>query len=78
MHPVAHPVDADATAADTVSVDAAVEPDGTDGTEEPRTPESPESQVDVTEGTQPAASAARPAPSVAGACGRRVMGARSR
>jgi hypothetical protein len=74
MHPVAHPVDADATAADTVSVDAAVEPDGTDaadttadgtadGTDEPGAPESPESQVDVTEGTQPAASAARPAPS---------------
>ena len=66
MHPVAHPVDADATAADTVSVDAAVEPDGTDGTDtddELGTPESPESQVDVTEGTLPAASAASPAPS---------------
>ena len=65
MHPVAHPVDADATAADTVSVDAA-EPDGTDGTGvtgESATLEPSESQVDVTEGTQPAASAARPAPS---------------
>ena len=66
MHPVAHPVDADATAADTVSVDAAAEPDGTDGTGvtgESATLEPSESQVDVTEGTQPAASAARPAPS---------------
>ena len=60
MHPVAHPVDADATAADTVSVDAAAEPDGTD---ESAALEPSESQVDVTEGTQPAASAARPAPS---------------
>ena len=61
MHPVAHPVDADATAADTVSVDAARAE--ADGTGEPGTPESPESQVDITEGTQPAASAARPTPS---------------
>ncbi len=60
MHPVAHPVDADATAADTVSVDAAAEAEGTG---EPGTPESPGSQVDVTEGTQPAAGAARPTPS---------------
>ncbi|GAA4736500.1 hypothetical protein [Actinomycetospora chibensis] len=60
MHPVAHPVDADATAADTVSVDAAAE---SDGAQESGTPETSESQVDVTEGTQPAASASRPAPS---------------
>ncbi|WP_433030799.1 hypothetical protein [Actinomycetospora sp. CA-053990] len=63
MHPVAHPVDADATAADTVSVDAAAEPDGTDGTAAAGESATPDSQVDVTEGTQPAASAARPAPS---------------
>lgn len=66
MHPVAHPVDADATAADTVSVDAAAEPHGTDsadGPDQPGTPETRESQVDVTEGTQPDASASRRAPS---------------
>ena len=73
MHPVAHPVDADATAADTVSVDAAAKADGHRRAGDARVPRVPGRRH---RGHPPRRERGASGTVAAGACGRRVTDAR--